>query len=97
VPYFNEEYSLGPVMTFHQLHQRLLDHLRGRIQSGQTTERGLARLAGISQPHLHNALKGKRLLSTEMADEILRNLQMSVLDLLPPGSSDTPPHESNTK
>ena len=70
-------------MTFSHLRQRLVEHLRHRIQSGETTERGLARIAGISQPHLHNVLKGKRVLSMDMADEILKNLQITVLDLIP--------------
>ena len=72
-------------MTFCQLQQRLVQHLRHRIQSGETTERGLARIVGASQPHLHNVLKGKRLLSVQMADEILRNLHISVFDLIQPG------------
>jgi transcriptional regulator with XRE-family HTH domain len=71
-------------MTFYELQLRLLDRLRQRIRSGEVTERGLARLCGVSQPHLHNVLKGKRLFSIEMADEILRNLHMDVLDLLEP-------------
>jgi transcriptional regulator with XRE-family HTH domain len=71
-------------MTFVDLQQRLLENLRHRIQSGEATERGLARLAGLSQPHLHNALKGKRLLSMDMADNILHNLQIGVLDLISP-------------
>lgn len=71
-------------MTFLNLQQQLLEHLRRRVQSGQATERSLARIAGISQPHLHNVLKGKRLLSIDMADAILRNLQICVLDLVPP-------------
>jgi transcriptional regulator with XRE-family HTH domain len=71
-------------MTFLQLQQRLLENLRLRVQSGESTERGLARLAGLSQPHLHNVLKGKRFLSIEMADEILRNLEIEVLDLIQP-------------
>jgi transcriptional regulator with XRE-family HTH domain len=69
-------------MTFSLLHQRLLHHLRQRIQGGEVTERGLARMAGVSQPHLHNTLKGKRVLSIDMADDIMRNLQISVLDLI---------------
>ena len=69
-------------MTFLQLQQRLLEHLRRRVESGEATERGLARLAGVSQPHLHNVLKGKRLLSFDMADAILHNLQLGVLDLI---------------
>jgi len=71
-------------MTFLDLQQRLLEHLRHRVQSGEATERSLARIAGLSQPHLHNVLKGKRLLSIDMADEILRNLQICVFDLIPP-------------
>jgi hypothetical protein len=76
-------------MTFLDLQQRLLDHLRHRVQSGEATERGLARQAGLSQPHLHNVLKGKRLLSVDMADEILQNLGMGVLDLIDPEEFDT--------
>ena len=75
-------------MTFAELQQRLLDHLRRRIQSGETTERGLARLAGVSQPHLHNVLKGRRVLSIEMADGILRNLEIGVFDLMEAGEWD---------
>jgi transcriptional regulator with XRE-family HTH domain len=75
-------------MTFFDLQQRLLDHLRRRVQSGEATERGLARQAGLSQPHLHNVLKGKRLLSVDMADDILRNLGMGVLDLIDPRELD---------
>jgi len=71
-------------MTFHELQRRLLDRPRRRIRSGEVTERGLAKLSGISQPHLHNVLKGKRVLSVEMADEILHNLGLNVLDLLEP-------------
>jgi transcriptional regulator with XRE-family HTH domain len=69
-------------MTFHDLQQRLLDELRQRVHSGATTERSLARLSGISQPHLHNVLKGKRILSVERADEVLRRLQIDVLHLI---------------
>jgi transcriptional regulator with XRE-family HTH domain len=71
-------------MTFHELQQRLLEELRQRVRSGAATERGLARLSGISQPHLHNVLKGKRLLSMDKADELLRHLQIDVLQLIPP-------------
>jgi len=72
-------------MTFDELRKRLIRDLRHRIQSGQHTERSLAAIAGISQPHLHNSLKGIRLLSVEMADEILTNLKMGIADLLEPG------------
>ena len=71
-------------MTFHDLLQRLLDELRHRVRSGAATERGLARLSGISQPHLHNVLKGKRKLSLTKADAILRRLQIDLFQLIEP-------------
>ena len=71
-------------MTFHELQQRLLDELRQRVRSGAATERGIARISGISQPHLHNVLKGKRLLSMDKADEVLRSLEIDILRLIHP-------------
>ena len=71
-------------MTFHELQQRLLDELRQRVRSGAATERGLARISGISQSHLHNVLKGKRLLSIDKADEVLRSLEIDILRLIHP-------------
>ena len=76
-------------MDFHELKTRLVQHLQDRVRGGELTERGLARLAGISQPHLHHVLKGKRLLSSEMADKILHRLKIDLLDLIrPPGLAD---------
>ena len=71
-------------MTFHELQQRLLDEIRQRVRSGAATERGIARISGISQPHLHNVLKGKRLLSMDKADEVLRSLEIDILRLIRP-------------
>jgi transcriptional regulator with XRE-family HTH domain len=69
-------------MTFQDLQSRLLTELRLRVRSGAVTERGLARDTGISQPHLHHVLKGKRLLSVERADEVLRRLDLDLLHLI---------------
>jgi len=69
-------------MNFRDLENDFLEHLRGRIRSGELTERQLARLAGISQPHVHNVLKGKRLLSTELADTILDVLRLDLMQLI---------------
>jgi plasmid maintenance system antidote protein VapI len=52
-----------------------------RMRNGELTERSLARLIGVSQPHVHNVLKGARILSPEIADIILQKLGMSLLDL----------------
>jgi transcriptional regulator with XRE-family HTH domain len=71
-------------MDFQDLERRFIEHLRGRIRSGALTERGLARMAGISQPHVHNVLKGKRVFSIETADAILHVLRLDLLDLLKP-------------
>ena len=64
------------------MHLRFVEHLRERVRSGELTERGLARLTGISQPHVHNVLKGKRLFSIEKADDIIRELGIDLLDLV---------------
>jgi predicted transcriptional regulator len=71
-------------MDFEQLHGRLIEHLQQLVRSGEITERGLSRLTGVSQPHIHNVLKGKRLLSLSKADSILRQLKLDVLDLVDP-------------
>ena len=69
-------------MDFQELERRLIENLNERIRSGELTERGLARLAGISQPHVHNVLKGKRIFSLQMADLILHVLRMDLRDLM---------------
>ncbi len=68
-------------MTFRCLHARLIGHLRERVRSGELTERRIARVTGISQPHIHHVLKGTRLLSDDMADQVLANLHITVWDL----------------
>ena len=68
-------------MNFDSLQSRLVETLREMVQSGQATERGLARKTGISQPHIHNVLKGLRYFSMEISDQILSRLQLSVEDL----------------
>lgn len=69
-------------MDFITLQDRLLERVRTFVQNGELTERGLARMIGISQPHMHHILKGARGLSVETADRILAKLKISVLDLL---------------
>ena len=71
-------------MNFQELHLRLVAHLRDRVRSGELSERGLARLTGVSQPHIHNVLKGKRSFSTEISDIILFFLKLDLLDLIDP-------------
>jgi hypothetical protein len=72
------------MLGFAQVQMRLVAHLRGKVRSGEATERGLARVTGISQPHIHNVLKGKKLFSSEMSDKLLLGLNLDILDLLEP-------------
>ena len=72
-------------MNFRELQRRLIVHLHTLVRSGDATERGLARLTGISQPHMHHVLKGKRLLSLGMADRVLAQLHLDLLDFMEPG------------
>lgn len=69
-------------LGFLELHRRLVAALQNRINNGEWSERQLARLAGISQPHVHNVLKGKKLFSPATADLVLHRLGINVLDLL---------------
>jgi transcriptional regulator with XRE-family HTH domain len=69
-------------MNFQALHLRLTEYVAAKVRSGELTERGLARRSGISQPHLHNVLKGKRFLSLRSADLVLNELGLGVLDLV---------------
>lgn len=68
-------------MTFREAQLKLLAYVVERIHNGELTERGFARLLGISQPHVHNVLKGVRNLSPEIFDSILKYFNMSLLDL----------------
>ena len=69
-------------VNFHELEHRLILNLQHRVRSGEITERRLARVIGVSQPHLHNVLKGKHLFSVTTADKIMRHLNLDVLDLI---------------
>ena len=72
----------GGKVTFGVLQARLIRLVNARIQNGDFTERGLARILGISQPQVHNVLKGARRLRPELADRLIANLEITVLDLL---------------
>jgi hypothetical protein len=69
-------------MTFHDLHGVLINYVNQCVQRGEISERGLALRTGISQPHVHNTLKGKRLFSWDNADAILRELKLDLLELI---------------
>jgi transcriptional regulator with XRE-family HTH domain len=74
-------------MDFEGLQIRLVAVLKFRLRNGELSERRMAHLTGISQPHIHNMLKGVRILSPRAADRILRSFQLTVADLLRPEDS----------
>jgi transcriptional regulator with XRE-family HTH domain len=80
--YFKQKYrSTGLVVTIQSLQDRLLRRLRQRVQNGEWSERRLARIAGVSQPHMHNVLKGVRILTPKVGDLLLEVLGLSITDL----------------
>ncbi len=70
------------MIGFEALRGRLVEKVRRRIQNGELTERALALKVDISQPHLHNLLKGVRAFNARSSDRLLAGLAMSALDLL---------------
>jgi hypothetical protein len=72
-------------LTYQDVQLRLLAYVRSQISNGELTERGFARLIGISQPHVHNVLKGVRNLSPKIFDLALKYFHLSLLDLVPLG------------
>jgi hypothetical protein len=70
-------------LTYQDAQLKLLVYVRSQIRNGELTERGFARLIGISQPHVHNVLKGVRKLSPNVFDLALKCLHLSFLDLVP--------------
>lgn len=69
-------------LDFGELLSRLRTWLNRQVRNGALTERGLARRVGLSQSHIHNVLKGARILTPATADRILAALGMTLLDLL---------------
>jgi hypothetical protein len=67
---------------FRELQNRLIDIARARVRAGELTERGLARMCGISQPHMHNVLKNIRTPSTGAVDRLMQALDIRISDLL---------------
>jgi hypothetical protein len=86
-PYFGlESFS---ALTFRDLQGRLITFVVTKIRNGEFTERRLARVLGVSQPQLHNVLKGARPLKPEFADCLLRQFEIGILDLVERGELTT--------
>jgi hypothetical protein len=69
-------------LDFAELQRRLVAYLSEKVRNGEMTERGLARITGVSQPHMHHVLCGKRGFSMEMADRVMKALRKDLLDFL---------------
>ncbi len=62
--------------------ERLRAFIRLQINGGEFTERSLARILRVSQPHLHNMLKGVRRINVDFADQVMAKFHISILDLI---------------
>ncbi len=69
-------------MSIEELYDRLVAFAVQRVRAGELTERGLARMCGVSQPHMHNVLKNIRTLSPGSASRLMNALGISVPELL---------------
>ena len=67
--------------SFDGLLLRLQRQIKQKIDSGEYSERSLARVLEVSQPHLHNMLKGVRRMNPRFADRVLRKFKIDVFDL----------------
>ena len=67
-------------LTFQDARLKLLAYVRNEVRNGELTERGFARLIGISQPHAHNVLKGVELSHPSLRSGI-KIPSLSLLDL----------------
>lgn len=70
------------MVGFEELLARARMRVQEKIRNGEITERGLARLAGISQSHVHNALKGARDMRPKTVDRVLRAMRINICDLI---------------
>lgn len=56
--------------------------IRYEVCNGVVTERQLARLSGLSQPHVHHVLSGAKPLLPPVADRLCRVLSLDVAEIL---------------
>ena len=82
-PYFIRESPLrSGKETFGSLNKCLIFLVNNKIQNGEVTERALARAVSISQPQIHNVLKGSRKLQPYLADRLMDLFGISIEDLI---------------
>lgn len=76
-------------MGFEELLGHLVTEINLRVRNGEWTERRLARLTGVSQPHIHNVLKGTRKLTPEIADHLMAVMNVSIAELMSDATAET--------
>ena len=69
-------------LNFSQIRQLVIAALQRKINNGELTERGLARLSRLSQPCVHNVLKGNRLGSMSTLDRLIKAARLDLQHLL---------------
>ncbi len=68
--------------TFESLNRCLIFLINNKILNGEVTERALARAVSVSQPQIHNVLKGTRKLQPYLADRLMNKFRISFGDLI---------------
>lgn len=63
-------------MNFSDLQSELVKILRTKIRNGEISERRMAVEVGLSQPHIHNIMKGLRQISPSVADRLMSRYQI---------------------
>lgn len=64
--------------TLSEIETALRAEIRARLRCGDITVRGLARLAGISQPHAANLLAERRRASIATLDRLARAARLEI-------------------
>jgi hypothetical protein len=77
--------------SFEDAAGKLLARVRDCVRGGRVSGRALAKLAGLSQPHMHNLLAGKRGMTPGVADRLLDALGLSLRDILGDGGLSAAP------
>lgn len=69
-------------MNFNEMYNQFLLDLGRSIASGHMSLKVLAGKTGITQPHLSNVLKHKRMLSIAAIDKVLAAMEWTIADLI---------------
>jgi len=77
-------------VTFEELRRLALQAIRLRVANGYFSERQLARLARLSQPQVHNVLKGKRAASFRTIDRLCAAAAVDIAEIARSGRSSEP-------